>query len=196
MERLVETGIDLELSIQGSRVDTAERELYEKMKKAGVKSIFYGIESGCQDVLDLYNKGTTLDQIRRAANLAHEMGFFITGSFILGAPIETEKHIEQSIKFACSLPFDFTIWHRLIYKYGSDIWTEAAAAGKITEDDGYDVMTDSQRGLGNFTKEELEEFCKKAFRRFHLRPHYIFQGLSRMIVKRDFTLLKAGLEYL
>jgi anaerobic magnesium-protoporphyrin IX monomethyl ester cyclase len=194
LDRLIELDINMELLIAGTRVDTAERELYKKMKKVGVKYLFYGIESGCQEVLDFYKKGTNLDMIRGAVNLAHEMGFFITGSFILGAPIETKKHIEESIKFACSLPLDYTIWRQLAYKYGSDIWSDAVAAGKITEKDGYDVIADSRKGLGIFTEKELEEFCRIANRRFYLRPRYLLQELSKMILRRDMSVLKTGLD--
>ena len=44
----------------------ADLDLYKKMKKAGVKLIAFGIESGNQDVLNYYNKKITLDQIRKA----------------------------------------------------------------------------------------------------------------------------------
>jgi sialic acid synthase SpsE len=47
---------------------------------------------------------STMQQIREAVNLAREMGFFINASFILGAPIETKQHIENTIKLAISLP--------------------------------------------------------------------------------------------
>jgi len=46
---ILEQGIDLDFNINGSRVDSAERSLYEKMRKAGVQFISFGIESGNQD---------------------------------------------------------------------------------------------------------------------------------------------------
>jgi anaerobic magnesium-protoporphyrin IX monomethyl ester cyclase len=196
MDGIINEGIDLHLCIQGSRVDTAKPELYKKMKKAGVRLIFFGVESGNQKVLDYYNKGITLNQIKDAVNLANEMGFFITGSFILGAPFETETHFEETIKFACSLPFDITIWRRLMYKYGSDIWIKAIEDGKLTKDDGYNIIADSSKGLGNYTKEELADFCNKAYRKFYLRPKYFTQQISKMILKRNLMSIKIGLEYI
>lgn len=47
-----------------------------KMKKAGVKHIAFGIESGNQDVLDYFNKGITLEQIRKAVNLSKKWVLF------------------------------------------------------------------------------------------------------------------------
>lgn len=196
MNRLIELGIDLDLYVQGARVDTSNRSLYKKMKKAGVKHIFYGIESGSQEILDFYNKNITLDQISNALSLANEMDFFTIGSFIFGAPIETEKHINETIKFACSLPLDITLWRQLEYKCGSELWYEAVKSGKITKDDDYDIVADSRKGLGNFTKEELEAFSKKAFRNFYFRPSYLVRELFKMFKKRDLTFLKVAYQYL
>jgi len=105
-DMLLESDINIDFLIEGARVDIADKNLYIKMKKAGVKLIFYGLESGNQDVLDFYNKNITLQQIKKATTLAREMDFFIAAGFIIGAPIETKKHIENTIKFACSLPID------------------------------------------------------------------------------------------
>jgi len=189
MDRLIEIGTDIEIYIQGARVDTAEQELYKKMKKAGVKQLYFGIESGNQDVLNFYNKKTTLDQIRNAVNLSREMNFSTSGSFILGAPFETKQYIERTIKFACSLPLDTAIFAILTYKYGSDLWDEAVKNGKISEGDGYAVLADSRKGLGNFTKEELEEFYRKAIARFYLRPNYIISQIFRSIKNKNFDMM-------
>jgi len=86
-DKLLEIGTNIDLLIEGARVDSADKDLYKKMKKTGVTLISYGIESGNQDVLDFYNKKTTLQQIRKAICLSREMDFFTSASFILGAPI-------------------------------------------------------------------------------------------------------------
>ena len=165
------------------------------MKKAGVKHIQYGIESGCQDVLDFYNKKTTPNQIRKAVNLAAEMDFLTIATFIFGAPLETEKHIEQTIKFACSLPLDIAIFSPLFYQHGSDLWTEAVISGKISDDDGYFVCADSRKDLGNFTSQQLRDYCEKAFRRFYFRPKYITKELVKSLKRKDSSLLKIGLDF-
>jgi len=196
LDGLIENKSDLELFIEGARVDTADRELYKKMKKAGVKQIAYGIESGNQDVLDYYHKNVTLDQIRHALNLAREMHFVTLGTFIVGAPIETREHIENTIKFACSLPLDIALFGQLAYQHGSDLWNEAVSCGKIKEDEGYAFTADKRRGLGNFTEEELEKFCNQAFRRFFFRPRYLAEETVLAFLRRDFRLLKVGWSFL
>jgi radical SAM superfamily enzyme YgiQ (UPF0313 family) len=196
MEDLVEIGTDLDIYILGARVDSANKELYKKMNKAGVKFIQFGIETGNQDVLDFYNKKITLRQIRKALNLSNKMNFMTSGTFILGAPIETKKHINNTIKFACSLPLDFAYFYQLSYQLQSDLWREAVKEGKIDIDDGFSIIADKKRGLGNFTSEELEEFTKKAFKRFYLRPSYVARQFYKSIGRKDFTIFKIGLSFI
>ncbi len=196
MDRLIEAETDIEIYIQGARVDTAERSLYEKMKKAGVKHLYFGIESGSQEVLDFYNKKTTIKQIRKAINLSREMGFVTLGTFIIGAPIETKQHIEKTIKFASSLPLDSAVFNIFTYKYGSDIWDEAVENGKIKESNKYVIMADSKKGLGNFTQEELATFYRRALARFYLRPSYITRQTLESLRRKNFNTMKIGLQHL
>lgn len=75
-EGIIKEQYDMKFIITAARVNSADEELFKKMKKAGVTYIQFGLESGNQDVLDFYNKKTTLDKIRCAVNLGHRMGFF------------------------------------------------------------------------------------------------------------------------
>jgi len=195
MDGLVEMDLGLDIFIGGARVDTAERELYKKMKNVGVKFIGFGIESGNQDVLDFYNKRITISQIRNAVNLAQEMDFMTMGSFILGAPIETEEHINKTIDFACSLPLDFSFFNPLCYQYGSDLWREAIESGKISEN-GYSHYADSRKNLSNFTIEELENFCGKGFKKFYLRPNFIIGQFVKALTRKDNYMIKMGIKTL
>jgi len=194
---LIEMGKEIDLWIYGTRVDAASKELYKKMKKAGVKIIFFGIESGNQDVLDFYYKKTTLSQIRNAVKLSRKMNFITMGSFILGAPMETKEHIENTIKFACSLPLDFAGFGPLRYIKGSQLWDEAVKDKKIPKDTN-DIFyfADSEHGLGNFTKKELMDFTLDAFQRFYYRPTYMISQVFRNLSRNDFTLLYSGLKLL
>lgn len=192
---LIEMKADLNILIGGARVDSADKELYTKMKKAGVTHINYGIESGNQDVLDFYNKHATVQQIKDAVHLANDMNFFITGTFILGAPMETRKHIERTIGFACSLPLDIVVFYPLSYRHGSDLWYDAVKKGLIKENE-HEILADSARGLSYFTKDEILQFCAQGLRRFYLRPRYFTHELIKALRTNDFGLLKTGMESL
>ena len=191
LDGIIESGTNIDLLIEGTRVDAADRELYMKMKKANVKFVAYGIESGNQDVLDFYKKGITLDQIRKAVHLSIEMGFITIGTFMLCGPSETKKHIENTIDFACSLPLDGVIFYPFQYQMGSPLWYEAVEDGKISKKE-FMVPAVSSRGLGNFTVEEPDKYVIKAIKKFYLRPSFLLSHIYRAFSRKDFKLLKYG----
>jgi len=192
---IIKMGIKVEIGIHGARVDAADEELYKKMKKAGVKYLYFGLESGNQDILDFYNKKTTLPQIRNAINLSRKFNFITIGNFILGAPIETKEHMEKTIKFACSLPLDIAGFGPLIYIRGSQLWDEAVESKKITEDMSL-VLAGSEKGLGKLTQKEIFEYIAIAYKRFYSRPTYLLGQIYRGISRNDYSLLFHGLRFL
>jgi hypothetical protein len=121
------------------------------------------------------------------------MGFFTYGSFILGAPIETQKHFQESINLAKSLPLDLVAFFVLEYGAGSSLWEEAIKDGKISRDE-YLVFADSARDLGNFRNKELDAYAQRAHREFYIRSKYLFDQIIMSLKRWDFRLIKALLK--
>lgn len=187
-DAIIDEQIKMKYYITASRADSADRKLYKKMKKAGVVSIQFGLESGNQEMLDYYNKKTTVEKMKRAVILSHNAGFFTSGTFILGAPNETKEYLEKTVRFAKSLPLDTVSFLPLRYRAGTKMWNDAVKEGKIVPNE-YEVHADLNRGLGRFTKQELLNYCTRAQRSFYLRPKYIVNLFKSSLEKNDFTLL-------
>ena len=164
------------------------------MKKAGVKMLLFGVESGNQDVLNFYNKQVTIPEIENTIKLAHEMDFLVYASFIFGAPMETKEHIENTINFACSLPIDVADFSPLFYIRGSELWKKAVEEQIISIDESI-FLADKNKGLCNFTSTELQEFREEAFNRFFKRPGFLLNQLYRTLNRGDFNLLFNGMKY-
>jgi anaerobic magnesium-protoporphyrin IX monomethyl ester cyclase len=194
MDFLIEKKLNLEIWIAGVRVTDADEHLFKKMRKAGVKSIEFGIESGNQEILDYYDKKITLDQIRRAVKLSKNAGFLTIGNFIMGAPIETEKHMEDSIVFAKELNLDFAFFYPYSYLKGSSLWDDAFRDGIVKESDIF-LMNNSREGLGNMSLEVFRNKITEAYQRFYFSPRYILSQLFRQLfVYRNFRVFYAGLK--
>lgn len=189
---ILENKLDLDFYIGGARVENAEPELYKKMKKAGVKMIGYGIESGNQEVLDFYNKKINLNQIRKAVTLARDTGILTYSTFIFGAPIETKKHLEDTIDFACSLPLNLALFVHLRYEMGSTLYLEAVKDKKVSKDE-YCVFADSNKNLGILSSDEIEKYIRIAFRRFYFRPKYLLDQALGALKRGDFNIIIYGL---
>lgn len=83
----------------GTRVDMVTKELLIKMKEAGCVSVWFGVESGSQEVLDEMQKGISTDQTVRTVGWVREIGLQPVPNVLLGFPGETKETAWKTIKF-------------------------------------------------------------------------------------------------
>lgn len=81
-----------------SRVDLVDREMLTWLKEAGCVRINFGAESGSQKVLDAMHKGTTVEQIREAARLCHDLGIEVYFYIMVGYPGEEWQDIQATVR--------------------------------------------------------------------------------------------------
>jgi anaerobic magnesium-protoporphyrin IX monomethyl ester cyclase len=90
-----------------SRVTHVDLALFQQMRRAGCKRIFFGIESGDEHVLKEMKKGITPDQARAAVEACVAAGIKAAGFFMVGYLGETTESLIRSINFSSSLPLDY-----------------------------------------------------------------------------------------
>jgi radical SAM superfamily enzyme YgiQ (UPF0313 family) len=103
-----------------ARADSVTPEMLAMMRHAGCDTIFFGFESGNQEVLDRINKGVALDRIRRAVADAKAADMRVFGSFIVGLPGETPETLMDSHRFAKELDVEYG-YHFLVPFPGTDV---------------------------------------------------------------------------
>ena len=89
-----------------SRADGITDGIATRMREAGCRRVYLGLESGSEATLRLMNKQVTVDDGVRAAHLYREAGIEVAAFFIVGYPGETVASIEQTLALALSLPLD------------------------------------------------------------------------------------------
>ena len=89
------------------RVDALDYPTALEMKEAGCMRIFFGIESGNEQILELMNKKITTDEARRAVTAAHDAGLEVGAFFIICYPGDTNDTVLNTLHFATSLPLDY-----------------------------------------------------------------------------------------
>ena len=77
------------------------------MKRSGCTRIYFGIESGDDQVLKLMNKHITRLQASAAVEAAHQAGLEVGAFFILFYPGETDETVLNTLHFTTSLPLDY-----------------------------------------------------------------------------------------
>lgn len=89
------------------RVDNVDRSLFRKMHEAGCMRVFFGIESGNDDILKIMGKTFTVEEARMAIGYAKEAGIKVGTFFMVGYPGETEETILKTLRFSSGLPSDY-----------------------------------------------------------------------------------------
>ncbi|MBI5206420.1 MAG: cobalamin B12-binding domain-containing protein [Candidatus Firestonebacteria bacterium] len=164
-----------------ARVDTVTPDLLLKMKNSGCWSIAFGIESGNQEILDVIEKGITLEQIHNAVNWANEIGLETIGFLMIGNPLETPATIEKTIDFVKSLPLTYILpWFFTPFP-GTKSYNTVAKYGKICND--WEKMSCSNPVFlpSGLTHEDLNEYYKKLIYKFYFRPRQIKIFLSKLL---------------
>ncbi len=105
-EEIKKRNLDFKWECLG-RVDSIDRDVAATMRDAGCDRIFFGIESGNDNVLRMMNKKITVDNARRAVDAAHEAGIRTGAFFILCYPGETDDTVLDTLSFSTSLPLDY-----------------------------------------------------------------------------------------
>jgi len=176
MDKIIEEKINLKIGIQG-RVDLADYGLYKKLKEVGVFAMSFGIESANQDVLDFYNKKTTVKKVKKAITIANKVGIITYGNIIIGAPIEKNKHFEVNKKFLKEVPLDFLNVHILYYSCPSPLWNDARKKGLIDENE---VVVAADKRLSNFSYEELIKVQAELIKLFYNNPKRILRIIYKV----------------
>ncbi len=87
----------------GLRVDSVDMEFLTLAKRAGLYQVALGYESGDQRSLESIDKGITLEQSIKAAELVRKADIESVGFFMFGLPTDTEDSLKKTLAFAKKL---------------------------------------------------------------------------------------------
>ena len=183
-----------------SRVDTVDFEILKLMKKAGCWNIFYGYESGNQQLLDNINKGITLEQIRNVNKWTKDAGIEVRASFMIALPGETPELAKRTIDFAIELEPEYAQFSITTPYPGTKLFETAKQSGRLREDfSKYNMWEVVYVPYGYKNEEEILAISKLAMRRFYFRFRFIFGKIMRIRsfedIRRYFNGLKMAIGF-
>lgn len=121
---IVERGLDLNIWAY-ARVDTVKEGMLEKLRRAGVRWLAYGIEAASERVRDDVDKGfgdalvhTTLEKTRAA-------GIYVIGNYIFGLPEDDFETMQKTLDLALSLDCEFANFYCAMAYPGSSLYERA-----------------------------------------------------------------------
>jgi radical SAM superfamily enzyme YgiQ (UPF0313 family) len=169
-----------------ARVGTVDKDTMALMKKAGCHMIKFGVESGVQEILDNVKKGVQVSKTIETFRWAHEVGIDTHAHMMLGMPGETKDTIEKSIAFAKQIDPN-TVSFGICTPYaGTPLYYDVLSKNPDIKD-GSSLNLSNLHEQSFFNKyytsldeKELNGYIKKAYRRFYLRPSYLFRYMLRI----------------
>lgn len=187
-EAIAATGADVLFTCtNGIRVESAEPRLFEALRRAGCYRVSFGFESGSDEVLRRFGKGgrATIEQGRRAVELARRAGIETNGYFMLGLSSDTAATMRDTIEYARSLPLDMLKFSKTVAFPGTPMFHDYARRGLIRSYDWDDYYVYSSQELFNHPElddADVNATMTRAYRRAILtNPAFIARRLRRAL---------------
>jgi anaerobic magnesium-protoporphyrin IX monomethyl ester cyclase len=184
-EEIIRRKLKVSWSVR-ARVNTVDRETLSVMRRAGLDSISFGIESGNQQILDNLKKGIRLEQVAEAVSCCRRLGIEVLGDFIIGNPGEKREQIEETMRFSQALGLDYAQFTVMTPYPATELYRNGMESGVITRDYWRDFAENPSDSFAtpvweeNFSKRELVGLLKKAYRSFYFRPRYVLRRAARI----------------
>jgi radical SAM superfamily enzyme YgiQ (UPF0313 family) len=177
---MIDKKLDITWTCYG-RVRTVDKEILQLMRKAGCWNMFFGFESGVQELLDLINKNITLDEIRQVVKWCKEVDIEVRASFMIALPTETPQMAQQTIDFAIELEPDYAQFCVTTPFPETKLFEDAKKYGDLALDfDKYSVWEPVFLPHGYKSREEILEMEKIAVRKFYYRFSYVWNRIRKI----------------
>jgi len=163
------------------RFDLLREDVLIAMKEAGCRMISLGVESGTEEIL-LKVKGLTKKKVEDGMKLLRDLGFKVRLFFMIGQPSKTTEDVKRTIQYAIKLNPDVFLATISIPYPGSDFHKDSEEAQYIPDFrnrliPSYEATCDDPY----FSKGQLNQMLKYAYRSFYLRPGYIFRQWKNLL---------------
>lgn len=182
VKRICELIIERDIRIEWaclSRTDNIDGELLTLMKKAGCRRIYFGIESGSQRMLNIYDKRLNTEEALEKLLLCRTFGIETAGLFMGGHPEETENDFNETLQFAREARLNFTIYSPLTPYPGTPLFQ---ALGEMLD---FNILPYRNEWKNKGIYETFDRRKIRFYRHFYMRPGYLFDNMG--VIVRNFS---------
>ncbi len=159
----------------GVRADYLNLNLLKKMKRSGCQSVFVGIESGDQYVLDnIIDKSLNLKDVIKFAENCKKIGLKTGAFYVIGFPGEKKENMMKTVEFALMLKRKYDVGMHLLFatpSYGTRLYEECQKKNYIRKSLTPRAFAEVRQNWGlplieteDFTALEVKEIASRAIK--------------------------------
>lgn len=140
------------------RPDNLDAELCGLMARAGCRLVQMGVETFDRKVLHSQGRDMSFERIAEAFRLVRQNGMLSGAHFLMGLPGETRESVQASLEKVVALNPDYVSFNILQRRYGSSL--------------------SEVESLPDAELQRLDRLRRSAYRRYYLRPGYLWNLMS------------------
>jgi len=191
-DRLIERGLDLNFWAY-ARVDTVKPEMLSKLRRAGIRWLALGIESGSEHVSDGAQKSFDNSEIIAIVRQIQAAGIYVIGNFIFGLPDDDLASMQATLDLAMELNCEFANFYSAMAYPGSPLYRMAVEQGwelpagwSGFSQHGYDCLP---LRTDHLPARDVLRFRDEAFHAYFANPRYLEMVESRFgpVTRRHVT---------
>jgi len=128
-DRIIERNYDLNMWAY-ARVDTVDKDILQKLRKANVRWLCLGIESADERLMDGVNKGQyNNERIKSVVSMIKAADINIIGNFMFGLPDDTMQSMQATLSLARELNCEWVNMYSTMAFPGSQLYWDSVKNG-------------------------------------------------------------------
>ncbi len=160
-----------------ARVDTVKPAMLTMLRRAGIRWLALGIESGSKHVRDGAKKALRSEDIVGIVRAIQEAGINVIGNYIFGLPDDDLESMRETLDLAKELNCEFANFYSAMAYPGSPLYTQAVQKGwELPESwSGYSQHSFDCKPLATekVSAAEVLGFRDAAFTEYFTNPRYL-----------------------
>jgi len=157
----------------GLRSDILEKDIIEKMAKAGTRVMCFAIETVTERLQKLLRRNLKFENINNMIEIAVKNGIHAEGFFMLGHPTETKDEMLNTINFAARSPLHSAAFSIAIPQKGTELYSKYIGdESPQSLGEGYYEYSSA---ISKLSPHEVKKLLAYTFMKFYLRPGRIIR---------------------
>jgi len=175
-EKIIQRGLDLNIWAY-ARIDTVKPHILDTLRRAGVRWLALGIESGSEHVRDGADKSFGKHDIAAVVKTIRDAGIYVIGNYIFGLPDDTLETMQETLDLAQELNCEMANFYSAMAYPGSPLYRMAVEEGWALPDswDGFSQHSVNTLPLPTrfVSAAEVLRFRDRAFTTYFSNPQYL-----------------------